>query len=75
MDFAVVQQDDEMAAYLTQQVTKEHGHFFALNIVLIELAVERTMKSFGADGDAGDGGDTIMAIMIRACNDITCLFG
>ncbi len=28
-------------------MAEERGHFFALDIVLIQLAVQRTMKGFG----------------------------
>ena len=43
-------------------MAEERGHFFALDIVLIQLAVERTVEAFGADGDAGDGRDAVMGI-------------
>jgi len=62
MRLAVIQQNDQVAGYLTQQMAEEEGHFFALNIVLIQMAVQRTMKALRADGDAGDGGDTIVTI-------------
>lgn len=65
MDLAVVQQNDEMAGNLAQQMTKEEGDFFALDIVLIELTVEGAVKPFWTHRNAGDGRDTVMAIMIR----------
>ena len=35
MGFAIIQQDDQVAGYLTQKMAKEEGHFLALDIVLI----------------------------------------
>ena len=55
VSLAIIQQDNQMAGYLTQQVAKEHHDFFAMNIVLIQLAVQGAMKASRADGDAGDG--------------------
>src|SRR4030065_1039956 len=43
-------------------MAEECGHFFVLNVVFIELAVERTMKTFRADGDASDGRDAVVTI-------------
>jgi hypothetical protein len=54
MCFAIVQQNDQMAPYLTQQMAEEYGHFFALNIVLVELAVQSTMEPFRTDGNTRD---------------------
>jgi len=64
MDVAVVQKNDEMASYLAQQMAKKEGDLFALDVVLIELTVERAVKGLGTDGDAGDGGDAVVAIVI-----------
>ena len=62
MSPAIVQQSDQMSPYLTQQIAKEYCHFFALNIVLVELAVQCAMEAFRADGDTRDGRDPVMAI-------------
>jgi len=62
MSLAVIQQNDQMAADLMQQMTEEGRHFFALDIVRIELAVQRTMKALRTDGDAGDGRDAVVPI-------------
>src|SRR5208337_4860039 len=62
MDLTVVKQNDEMAMDLMQQVAEERRHFFALNIVLVELAVQRTMEAFRADGNTGDGRDAIVTV-------------
>ena len=54
MDGAVVQQNDQTAADLAQQMAEERQHVFSLNVVLIQVAVQRTMEALGAHGDAGD---------------------
>ncbi len=41
---------------------RERCHFFALDIVLIELAVQCTMEAFRTDSDTRDGRDPIMTI-------------
>jgi len=62
MNFAIIQQNDQVALYLTQQVAEKCRHFFALNIVLIELRVQCTMEAFWTDGDTRDGRDPLMRI-------------
>jgi len=64
MDGSVVQQNDQMAADLAQQMAEEGQHFFSLDVVLIQVAVQRTMETLGADRNAGDGGDPVVAIPI-----------
>ncbi len=66
MNLAIIQQNDQMALYLTQQVAEERCHFFALDIVLIQLAVQCTMEAFRADGDTRDGRDPVMTIPMNA---------
>ena len=65
MNLAVIQQNDQVASYLVQQVAQERCHFFALNIVLIELAVQRTMEAFRTDSDTRDGRDPLMTIPMK----------
>ena len=62
MDCAVVQQHDQMTTDLPQEMAQEGGDLFALNVVFVELAVQRAMESPGADGDTGDRGDSVVAI-------------
>jgi len=62
MDCAVVQQHDQMTTDLTQEMAQEDGHLFALNVVLVQVAVQRAMEAPGADGDTGDRGDSVVAI-------------
>ena len=62
MGFAVIEENHQRTGDLAQQMPEECHYFFALNVVLIQLAVQRTMKSFRADSDAGDGRDTIVMI-------------
>jgi hypothetical protein len=64
VDPAVVQQHDEMAGDLPQQRTEEGRDLVALDIVLIELAVQRTPKALGADGDARDGRDAVVRVPV-----------
>ena len=59
MNLAIIQQNDQMAVYLMQQMAEERRHFFALNILLIQLAVQCTMEALRADGDARDAVVTI----------------
>ncbi len=51
-----------MAADLMQKVPQERGGLDPLNVVLKELAIERTVKPAGADGDARYGRDTIVTV-------------
>lgn len=62
MNLAVVQQNDQMAGHLTQQMAKEPLDFFPVNIVFIQLAVQRAMEALGTDGNARDRGDAIMTV-------------
>jgi len=62
MDSAVVQQHDQMTTDLTQEMAQEDGHLFALNVVLVEQAVQRATEAPGTDGDPGDRGDSVVAI-------------
>lgn len=64
MDGAVVQQNDQLAADLAQQMAEERQHVCSLNVVLIQVAVQRTLDALGAHGDAGDGGDPVVTIPI-----------
>ena len=57
---AIVQQHDEGAGDLAQQGAKEGRDLLALDIVLVQLAVQRTPEAPGADGDARDGRDAIV---------------
>jgi len=62
MNLAVIKKNDQVAFYLMQQVAQERCHFFALDIVLIELAVQCTMEAFWTDSDTRDGRDPLMTI-------------
>jgi len=54
-----------MTMDLMQQMAEKRRHFFALNIVLVELAVQCTMEAFRTDGDTRDGRDPVMAIPMK----------
>lgn len=62
MSLAVVQQNEQTAADLMQQLAEKHRDFFALDIVLVELAVQGAMEALRTDGDARDGRDPVVAI-------------
>jgi hypothetical protein len=62
MNAAIVQQHDEGAGDLTQQGAEEGRDLVALDIVLIELAVQRTPEALRADGDARNGRDPLVRI-------------
>lgn len=62
MDLAVIQKNDQMTPDLPQQMTEEGRHLFALDVVLIELAVQGAVKTLPTDGDPGDRRDAIVAI-------------
>ena len=64
VDFAVVQQDNQMTPDLTQEMAQEEGHLIALNVVFVKLAVQRTMEAPGADSDTGNGGDSVVTIAV-----------
>ena len=64
MNSAVVQQHDEMTTDLPQEMAQEGGYFFALNVVFVELAVQRAMEAPRTDSDAGDSGDSVVAIPV-----------
>jgi len=59
---AIVQQHDEVAGDLPQQGAEEGRDLLALDIVLIQLAVQRTPKALRADGNARDGRDAVVRI-------------
>jgi len=65
MNRAIVQENNQVAVDLMQQMTKECRHLFALDIVLIELAVQCTMEAFRTDGNTRDGRDPIMTITMK----------
>ena len=62
VNLAIIQQNDQMAVYLMQQMAEKRRYFFALEIVLIELAVQRTMETLRTDGDARDSRDAVVTI-------------
>lgn len=64
MDPAIVQQHDEMAGELAEQVAEEDRHFVALDAVFVQLAVEGAVAALRADGDARDGRDAIVRIPV-----------
>ncbi len=64
MDPAIVQQHDEVAGDLAQQVTEEGRHFVALDILFVQLAVEGAVTALWADGDPRDGRDAVVRVPV-----------
>jgi len=64
MNAAIVEQHDEVARDLPQQGAEEARNLVALDIVLVELAVQRTATAPWADGDARDGGDAVVRVPV-----------
>ncbi len=64
MNAAIVEQHDEVARDLPQQGAEEERNLVALDIVLVELAVQRTAAAPGADGDTRDGGDAVVHVPV-----------
>jgi hypothetical protein len=64
MNRTVVQEDDDMAADLAQQMAEERRDLLALDVVLVELAVQCAPETLRTDCDAGDGGDTVVAVPV-----------
>jgi len=61
---AIVQQDDEVAGDLAQQMAEKRRDFLALNVVLVQLAVQGAAAAPGADGDARDGRDAVVRVPV-----------
>jgi hypothetical protein len=64
MNPAILQQHDEVAGDLAQQVAEERRDFAGLDVVLIQLAVQRAVAAPRADGDARDGRDAVVRIPV-----------
>ena len=59
---AVVQQHDERAGDLAQQLAEKSCDLLALNVVLVQLAVQGAAEARGADSDARDGRDPVVRV-------------
>ena len=64
MNAAIIEQHDEVTGNLSQQGAEEGRNLVALDIVLVELAVQRTAAAPGADGDARDGRDAVVGVPV-----------
>jgi len=65
MNLAIIQQGNQVASYLSQELAEERRHFFPLDIVLIKLAVQCTTEAFRTDGNTGDSRDPVMTISMK----------
>ena len=45
-------------------MTEKNLHLFALDVVLIQQAIERTMQALGTDGNAGDRRDSVVPVAV-----------
>jgi hypothetical protein len=62
MGIEIIQEDDQVAADLAQKMTEERRHFFSLDVILIQMAVQRAPITLMTDGNPGNGRDAVMAI-------------
>jgi len=62
VDGPVVQEYEDVPADVAEEIAQEDDHGLALDVVVVEVAVQDTMKPPGAHGDAGDGGDPIVTL-------------
>jgi len=64
MGRAVIQHNDQQAVDLPQQMTEKRRHFFPLDVVFIQMAVERATTTFRTDGEAGNRRNAVVAIPV-----------
>lgn len=64
VDLAVVEKDDQMTANLLKDLAQEAGDLLALNIVLEELAMEGAVETPRTHGDARDGRDAVVQLVM-----------
>ena len=62
---AIIQQDNQMASHLSQELTEECRHLFGMDIVLIKLAVQCKTKAFRTDGNTRDSRDPVTTISMK----------
>lgn len=77
MYLAIVPQDDYVAPDLMQNVPQEQRRFFAMDVILEQLAVQSAVEPPRTDGDAGDGGDAVVTVAMandrRLADGAPCL--
>jgi hypothetical protein len=71
MNPPVVQQHNEVPRDLAQQVAEEGRDFAALDVVLIEVTVQRAVAALRADGDARNGRDALVRIPMAEDRGLT----
>lgn len=64
MDGTVVQQHDQVAGNLRQEMAQEESDLLALDVVLVELAVQRAVETPRTDGDPRDGRDPVVTVTV-----------
>jgi hypothetical protein len=53
-----------VAGDLAEQMAEKRRDLLALDIVLVQLAVQRTPEALGADGDAREGRDAVVRVPV-----------
>ena len=64
VDRAIVPHDDQLTWDLPQEMAQEEGDLFSLDVVLVEVAVQCAVETPWADGDARDGRDAVVTIVM-----------
>jgi len=64
VDLPVIEQGDDMAAQMLQQVTEEQADLFTVDVCLVEMTVQADTPTKGAERDGGNGGDSIMPVAV-----------
>ena len=64
VDLRIVEQGEDMTAEMAQQVADKGAHLVAADVGLVELAIEPEVAPAGADRDAGNGGDAVVAVPV-----------
>ena len=62
MNLAIIEQNNQVAWYLSQELVEECRDFFAMDIVLVELTVQGTTKALRTYRNSRNSGNPVMAI-------------
>lgn len=71
VDGAVVQEDEDVAANLSEELPEEVRRLGTLDIVFVEVTVEGAVKAPRADGDARDGRYPVVPVAIPKAGRLT----
>lgn len=62
--FAIVPDDDEVAAQMTEQVAQELARLRLLDVLAMQLEVQAHAPAAGTDGECRDGGDLVVLVAV-----------